>query len=200
MTKKKTTRTKPSPSRSEYLAEAARIASQIATSYSFGYHTPNDVRQECLVLALEAYESGAYDPALGDPGPFLRRHFTFKLRTKFRAEVCRGAPPCRKCSSGKPCGGGGEATPAVECSVHKEWVATNYQKGTLARPAFPCDTPVDRAIPGGIDEVEFIDLVDSLPADLRAAALLLMGDDRAALEPAVVARLREALAPSYGVG
>lgn len=174
------------------MAAARRVATALARSFPFGQMTAEDVVQQCLVYALEARRTGKYRPECGDPRAFLRVMLLNRLRSSYRSACVSGRSPCPACAAGTPCAADADGRPAP-CGPHAEWAARTSQKQTLVRPAFRSPA-VDRPVDGGYAAVDAADLLDSLPAYLRPAAVRLMQDDPAGVDPDTLAELREWLA------
>lgn len=116
----------------EYLKELERLSNIFAAkSRGIAYLTKDDIRQECWVFGLKAYNK--WNPEVGRPGPYIRKHLENKLRNLHRDLVTRNEPPCEKCFSENyhEC----EKSDGVNgCRLHQRWARANSSKANLSRP------------------------------------------------------------------
>lgn len=102
-----------------------KVARGLAAKHTYGYHSPADIEQDAIVLALEVLSGEAYDPSRPLEN-FLYVHVKRRLRNNIRKHYYRGEPPCSCCSMVNP--------PAEPCKKWLDWRKRNISKQNLMRP------------------------------------------------------------------
>ena len=187
----------------EFLKAVREVGNLLAAKMSFGPHTPEDIRQQVCVYALEALPR--YRPEAGALGAYLYRHCHNRLLNKRRDETgWRTDAPCKTCHLAALGRGAGHEDGAV-CEAFARWWARAKAK-YAAHQFFRLDPDTDRPERGRESEAEAAaelkDLKDyiarRLPAELRSDFLrLCVGDSvpaarRRLVQDAVTPILREA--------
>lgn len=109
----------------EMVSIIQRVARSLASTYTFGYHSAEDIEQQGVLYALEVLESGSYD--VNRPlENFLSIHVRNRLSNYKRNNYRRTEPPCRCCDPFDP--------PAYPCQKWLDWSARNSAKQNLMRP------------------------------------------------------------------
>jgi DNA-directed RNA polymerase specialized sigma24 family protein len=72
------------------------MSAKLTKQFAFGYYTPDDIRQECFILALNLLRSGKWD-ATRPFEPFLHKHLYNRLINFRRDNYIRNDPPCLIC-------------------------------------------------------------------------------------------------------
>jgi DNA-directed RNA polymerase specialized sigma24 family protein len=157
-----------------------RIASLLAHKMAFDAHTAEDLKQQLWIYALEALESGKYDPSR-PLDKFMYVHLTNRGSNFRRTHRHRADAPCRTClkawgSGGRYCGEDGR-TP---CSDFEQWRRRNQAKASLSSltsidahdEAEGSEPDRQQDVVEG-DELRLL-IDDHLPCDLRATYLAML--------------------------
>lgn len=97
----------------------------LSETYTFGYHTKEDIAQQGMVYGLEALEDGRYD-VTRPLDAFLYTHMKNRLFNYKRNNYLRTEPPCPCCNMFDP--------PPNPCDRWKKWYKRNSAKQNLMRP------------------------------------------------------------------
>jgi hypothetical protein len=102
-----------------------KVASTLAPSFRFGYHSIEDVEQQGVWEALKVLEENKYDVARPLEN-FLYTHIHNRLHNFKRKHYSRLEPPCTCCDPINP--------PAFPCQKFTDWVGRNSAKQNIMRP------------------------------------------------------------------
>lgn len=161
-----------------YLEAAQLVARIVGRRYAFGYFSAEDIRQEAVVFALEAYAK--YDRTR-PPRPFIYHHVKNRLRNLYRDKCHRNDPPCRACHEGRSADAHASGRP---CGRYLTWRALNRRKADVLSPAGFEEAPAESEDAllrpdTAADDAALAELrskIDrELPASLRADYLRLIG-------------------------
>jgi len=112
----------------EQLKTIEYVAGCLSRKYAFGYFTEEDIKQEAIILGMEAMKS--YDN--GRPlENFLWKHIANRLINLKRDNFMRPQKPCVTC----PLFQNSKCTKyehEMDCSLFSNWRKRNDAKGTLA--------------------------------------------------------------------
>ena len=102
-----------------------KVARNLSSSWTFGYHEKTDIEQQGVMYGLEAIEAGDYDAARPLEN-FLSIHMRNRLSNFKRDNFTRSEAPCKCC---EPFG-----NPLSPCKKWVDWTARNAAKQNLMRP------------------------------------------------------------------
>lgn len=86
----------PGMTEKQVLAAIEQAVNSLASTYKFGYHDIEDIKQEGRLLALKLIKSGSYDNKR-PLGNFLFTHIRNRLSNFKRDNFRRNDPPCITC-------------------------------------------------------------------------------------------------------
>lgn len=156
------------------LAAIEKAVSRLAPAFSFGYFTPEDIKQEGYVLACEVLSAEKYNPSLRLDN-FLFIHIRNRLSNLKRRVMRRNDPPCKKCAAGEFC------KPDGACKKYRQWLELNNSKSCLAGAG------VESASEGGSSDSPHVEAeiqeakekIDvHLPVELREDYLRMLAGER----------------------
>lgn len=134
-----------------------RVARGLSRRFAFGYHTREDIEQDCVVFALELL---AEDPPKYDASRpldnFLHVHVRNQLSNMKRKQYIRSERPCECCDPFDP--------PESPCRRWHEWHRRNMLKQNIMRP-IDMDRVYQRPYGSGESNL-------SVPADAEEAAVV----------------------------
>lgn len=151
------------------LEEISRVAGIVAQQINFAYYDVEDIKQEGIVLGLEALAKYDFTRPLGG---FLYIDIRNRILNLKRKVVTRTDPPCLSCH--ESIDGKTKHSDGRYCGKYKSWKHINSSKRGLAEPQ-ELDTgslscPVD--MEGDIEIADFLKRIDTvLPIELRSTYL-----------------------------
>lgn len=161
----------PGYTEAEVLAILERVANSVSHEFAFASYTHEDIRQEAIVIGLEALPE--FDPARPLEN-YLRVCVRNRLLNLIRKESRRSDAPCKACHRGYGCKEAGDSV----CQRYADWSALNNAKATLAKGAGEigsAEPPVQDTIE---DHASFDELTtrinNELPPALRADYLRML--------------------------
>jgi len=168
----------------KFLKVAEEILGAIAHKFKFAYYETDDIVQEGLILAMDAYDS--WD-GVRDPAPFIYRHLKNRLHNLFRKKCRRSDSPCKKCAAGFSCLG----TDGKYCEKYLKWEETqNRRTKVLIFGQFKSTDNFDSSLQDKIESEE-VDLVEQvslgeikalvdekIPVELRSDYLRYISGDK----------------------
>lgn len=84
----------------EVLKIIENVVNRLAGMFKFGYHDLNDIKQEGIILAIEALNSEKYDPNRANLEAFLYLWVKSRLKNFKRKKYFRQEPPKFECDCG----------------------------------------------------------------------------------------------------
>jgi DNA-directed RNA polymerase specialized sigma24 family protein len=100
----------------QVVADVEQVLAVLAPQFAFASFTPDDMRQEGWIFALDLLERGQYDPSRKPLHGYLYRHIRNRFINLKRDRFVRADPPCQQCHDGCPCGADGN-----ECRRYAKW-------------------------------------------------------------------------------
>lgn len=118
-----------------------RIIKRLSNSFSFGYHSPQDIAQECWLLVIDGLERYDGKRPLEN---FLYIHIRNRLKNLKRDKYSRNDIPCKGCEFYRPketlddkCA---NFERRMDCKEFATWKTRNHLKRELCSSNFNVDT------------------------------------------------------------
>lgn len=188
----------PGQTEATVLAAIEKAVGRLAPAFSFGYFTPEDIRQEGYVLACEVLATEKFDPAR-PLDSFLFIHIRNRLSNLKRRVMRRNDPPCRKCAAGNHC------RPDGPCKKYREWHDRNNAKSCLAGAGIESAAEDQGSVESPESQVELAEILEkidsNLPIGMRADYLRMRAGEkltnvrRSEIEEVLKEMLRDELCP-----
>lgn len=151
------------------LDEVARVAGIVAQQINFSYYDVEDIKQEGIILGLEALSKYDFTRPLGG---FLYIDIRNRILNLKRKIVTRTDPPCLSCHESVD--GKTKHSDGRYCGKYKSWKHINSSKRGLAEPqeldtgSLSCPSDME----GDIEISDFLKRIDAiLPIELRSTYL-----------------------------
>lgn len=149
----------------EFLDILERIANRLASTYKFGYHDIDDMKQQAKLIAIEGLENYDGKRPLEN---FLWTHVRNRLYNFKRDNYFRPEKPCDQC----PLFENGQCTKfrdKMECELYAKWVERTEKRKSLMSTVESNDTHYSESdIADTLDTKHLFDTVDYyMPIELR---------------------------------
>lgn len=147
-----------------------RVAASVPTSFLFGSHDIEDLRQLARLLCIEALEKRQYDPSRPIDN-YLQVCVRGGILNWRRKHLWRTDCPCDKCHAGEFCRKG------EPCKKYRDWLARNTTKANLQHPLgleiMPAESePQFEEAFSKLEVEELYEIIDrEMPIELRATWL-----------------------------
>jgi DNA-directed RNA polymerase specialized sigma24 family protein len=161
----------PNITEKDFLTATDKVVSLLASSFTFGFYTVEDIKQQARLFAIQAMDR--YDPTRPLDN-FLYTHIKNRLINFRRDNFRRNDPPCQGCHASL----NGETFHENKqyCEKYQAWLKRNFIKQNIITPldiSNICDeheanTRTESSIVEDIARDELLALVDmKLPVELR---------------------------------
>ena len=188
-------------SEADFLTAVDKIANLLASSFTFGFYTVEDIKQQARLFAIQAMDR--YDPARPLDN-FLYTHIKNRLINFRRDNFRRNDPPCQLCHASL--NGDTPHEDKQYCEKYQMWLKRNFTKQNIINPldlSNICDehepnTRVESNVVEQLEREELLALIDmKLSVELRQVYLQMQAGEsvpkakREQVERAVLDILRE---------
>jgi RNA polymerase sigma factor (sigma-70 family) len=192
-----------SVSEADFIAATEKVINILASSFTFGYFTVEDIKQQARLFAIQAMDR--YDPTRPLDN-FLYSHIKNRLINFRRDNYRRNDPPCLQCHNSID----GETRHVDKryCERYCQWLGRNTRKQNVMSPLDISNIsdenePTTRSESTVLEELEkkeLLALIDSkLPVELRAVYLQMQSGEsvsklkRQQIERAVIEIIQDSI-------